>query len=127
MSQTDSSGNLMRPWTQQNHPNNYAAAKEADAVFNSPLFEGKSMAEKLREVDKRMGIQPVQQGGQNVLGAGNLTRGKPNGNIKLDPKIEDIAVKTKFAGRDPKLTPQDHINAWAKAVAKSQPKQGARR
>lgn len=126
MMQADTTGNLLRPWTQPNHPNNYAAAKEADAVFNSPMFADKSMADKLREVDRRMGIQTQQQNGQNVLPAGNLTRGKQTNNIKLDPKIADIAVKTKFAGRDPKLTSQDHINAWQKAVAKNQPKGASR-
>lgn len=124
MTQTDNSGNLLRPWTQPADSRNYAAALEAQAVFNSPMFHDKSMADKLREVDRRMGTQS-QPSGQNVLGAGNLTRGKPNSNIKLDPKIEDIAVRTKFAGKDPKLTAQDHINAWQKAVTKS--KGGARK
>lgn len=128
MSETDQTGNLKRSWTQQNDPRNYAAALEGQAVFNSPVWSDKPIADKLREIDRRMGIQQAQAaGGQNVMPGGNLTRGKPANTIKLDPKIEDVAVKTKFAGRDPKLTPQDHINAWQKAVAKSQPKQGARR
>lgn len=130
MSETDNSGNLKRPWTSESDPRNYAAALEGQAVFNSPLFANKSVAEKLREIDRRMGLMENQNAGQNVLPSGNLTRGKQSNNlasIKLDPKIEDLAVRQKFAGRDPKFTAQDHIDAWKKAVIKSQPKQGARR
>lgn len=122
MSETDATGNLKRPWTQGNDPRNYAAALEGQAVFNSPTWADKPIADKLREVDRRMGLQTQQQTtGQNVLGAGNLTRGKQTNNIKLSPEIEKLAVKTKFGGPKAK-SDQDHIEAWKSAVLKSQSK-----
>lgn len=122
MAETDATGNLKRPWTQGNDPRNYAAALEGQAVFNSPNWSDKPIADKLREVDRRMGLQTQQQTtGQNVLGAGNLTMGKQNNNIKLPPEIEKIAVRTKFGGPKAK-SDQDHIEAWKKAVLKSQSK-----
>lgn len=125
MMETDTSGNLKRPWTNENDPRNYAAALEGQAVFNSPLFADKSVADKLREIDRRMGIQAQQTGGQNVLPPGNLTRGAKTSNIKLTPEIERIAVKLKFGGSKAK-TDQDHIDAWKRAAAKSQTKGATR-
>lgn len=118
MEETDQTGNFKRPWASDtSDPKNYAAALEAQAVFNSPLYANKPMAEKLREVDRRMGIQqqPVRS---NVLPAGNLTNGVRTNTIKLDPAIEKIAIRTKFGGPKAK-SDQDHIDAWKKAVAKS--------
>lgn len=122
MSETDTSGNLRRPWTNGYDPRNALAIQHGEIVFKDPLFANKPIAEKFREIDRRMGVINAQTNGQSVLGAGNLTKGgKPNNinSIKLDPKIEDVAVRTKFAGKDPKLTAQDHINAWKKAAVKS--------
>lgn len=122
MSETDTGGNLKRPWTQPDNPRNQAAALQAQAVFTDPEYAAKPVAEKLREIDRRMGLQTTQSTqGQNVLGAGNLTRGNRNNNInsvKLDPSIEKIAIRTKFGGPDAK-TDQDHVDAWKKAVLKS--------
>lgn len=129
MSETDTTGNLKRSWTNANDPKNYAAALEGQAVFNSPQWADKPIADKLREIDRRMGTQTTQAtGGQNVLPAGNLTRGsKPNniGNVKLDSDIEKLAIKTKFGGPKAK-TDQDHVDAWKRAVLKSNAK-GAKR
>lgn len=121
MGETDANGNLRRPWTSTGDPRNYSAALEAQSVLNNPLYATKPLTEKLKEIDRRMGLQTAQPQ-TNVLSGGNLTRGKPTSNIKLDPKIEDLAVRMKFAGKDPKLTAQDHIGAWKKAVEKSQAK-----
>lgn len=118
MGETNPDGNFKRSWVNANDPRNFEASKVAEAVLNSPLFVDKPMMEKLKEIDKRMGMTMPQPSGQNVLPPGNLTRGKPSSNIKLDPKIEQIAVRMKFAGADPKLTSQDHINAWKKATVK---------
>lgn len=125
MAETDQSGSLKRPWTQQTDPRNYSAALEAQAVFNSPLYADKSMVDKLREVDRRMGIQTQQQGGQSVLPAGNLTRPSKTNNIKLSPEIEKLAIRTKFGGPKAK-SDQDHIEAWKRAVTKSQSKGATR-
>ncbi len=122
IAETDQNGNAKRPWASNpNDERNYAAALEAQAVFNSPLFANKPIAEKLREVDRRMGIQ-TQPARSNVLGAGNLTNGNKPNNIKLDPAIEKIAIRTKFGGPKAK-SDQDHIDAWKQAVAK----QGSRK
>lgn len=118
ISETDQNGNFKRPWASDpGDPRNYAAALEAQAVFNSPLFANKPIAEKLREVDRRMGIQ-AQPSRANVLGAGNLTNGSKPNNIKLDPAIEKIAIRTKFGGPKAK-SDQDHVDAWKRVVAKS--------
>lgn len=122
VSETDQSGNLKRPWTSGDDMRNQAAVLEGKAVMENPNYATKPLAEKLREIDRRMGLVNQQTNGQSVLGAGNLTKGGKTSNlnnIKLDPKIEDIAVKLKFAGKDPKLTAQDHISAWKKAAVKS--------
>lgn len=135
MAETDTTGNLKRSWTQQNDPMNYAAALEGQAVFNSPMWANRPIADKLREIDRRMGIQQAQaMGGQNVMPGGNLTRGKPTNTIKLNPDIERVAIRTKFAATNPKLTSQqraaltdrDHVEAWKQVVYKSQSK-GAKR
>lgn len=119
MSETDDTGNLKRPWTQENDQRNYAAALEGQAVFNSPQWVDKPIGEKLKEIDRRMGIkQQNNSGGQNVLSAGNLTRGTRTNNITLTPDIERVAIRTKFGGPSAK-TDQDHVEAWKKAVAKS--------
>lgn len=119
MGETGQDGNLKRPWTSSGDPRNQAAAYEAQAVLNSPFYAGKPLIEKLKEIDRRMGVQTQQTTQTNVLQGGNLTRGKATSNIKLDPKIEDLAVRMKFAGKDPKLTAQDHVSAWKRAVEKS--------
>lgn len=118
MAETDQNGNPKRPWaTNPSDPRNYAAALEAQAVFNSPSFVNKSIADKLREVDRRMGVQ-TQAGRTNVLPSGNLTNPAKTNNIKLDPAIEKIAIRTKFGGSKAK-SDQDHVEAWKRAVAKS--------
>lgn len=118
MEETDPMGNFKRPWASDpSDPKNYAAALEAQAVFNSPLYASKPISEKLKEVDRRMGIQ-TQAPRSNVLPAGNLTNGIRTNTIKLDPAIEKIAIRTKFGGPKAK-SDQDHIDAWKKAVAKS--------
>lgn len=119
MAETDASGNLLRPWVNASDPRNLKAAKITEGVLNDPDFMNRPLRDKLKEVDRLMGVQTQTQApAQNVLGAGNLTRGRQNNNIKLDPKIEQIAVRLKVAGNDPKFTAQDHINAWAKAQQK---------
>lgn len=126
MGETDSSGNIKRSWTQEGDPRNYEAALIGKAVFESPLYSNKSMVEKLKEIDRRMGM-PVQQqsGGQNVLGTGNLTRGNQRSNIKLTDVERTIAIRTKFAGSKAK-SDEDHAAAYLQAKIKSQPKGASR-
>lgn len=122
--ETDDTGNFKRPWVNAHDIKNTVAAIEGRAVFENPAFAQKSFAEKLREIDRRMGMTAPQQNNQQVLGAGNLTRGNKNSTIQLDPAIEKLAVRTKFGGPKAK-TDQDHIDAWKRAVQKSS--KGAKR
>lgn len=125
MNQRDPNGNSLRPWVNSGDIRNSKAALIGRAVFEDPDNAGKSFAEKLKEIDKMMGVQPMQTNGQNVLGNGNLTRGKQTNNIKLSPEIERIAIRTKFGGPKAK-SDQDHIDAWKRAAQKSQSKGASR-
>lgn len=131
-SQSDDVGMKLRPWTEPTHPMNAAAAIEGRAVFENPAFKNKTFAQKLQEIDRRMGTQT--QGSQNnaVLGSGNLTRGERKQIIALSPQIERMAIRTKFAANNPKLTPQqkaslkdsDHIEAYRQVMIRNQQKGG---
>lgn len=111
--ETDQNGNLVRPWTLQHDGRNAAAGAEGRAVFSNPVYQNKPFAERLKEIDRRMGVsnQKVQQG---VMPAGNLTGNSKTSNIRLSTNQENIAVKTKFAG--PNKSNADHIEAYRKEV-----------
>lgn len=115
-SQTDQNGNSLRPWLNTSDMRNHSAAIEGQAVFNNPSFANKSFAEKLNEIDRRMGMAN-RQNGQSVLGGGrNLTTPRQGSNIKLSPQIEKVAVRTKFAG--PGKSDAQHIEAYKTQMAK---------
>lgn len=119
--ETDMNGNLMRPWVNERDPRNMAAAAEGKAVFSNPSYQQKPFSERLKEIDRRMGLQQ-QQTNQGVLPSGNLTRGGKTSNIKLSSWAEDLAVKTKFAGSGKSRA--DHIEAYRAQMAEVR---GARR
>lgn len=113
-------GESVRPWAFASDPRYQAALIESRAVFTNPNFANKSVAEKLKEVDRRMGVmdrQPQQavMGSSNGAGA-NLTRGSRNdiNNVKIDPKIEKMAVYHQFAG--PGKTKDEHIAAYKRQI-----------
>lgn len=114
VNETDQYGNLVRPWTGERDSRNSSAAAEGKAVFSNPVYQNKPFAERLKEIDRRMGMtnQQMQQG---VLPAGNLTRGGKNSNVKLSSYAENLAIKTKFAG--PGKSNSDHIEAYRKQMA----------
>lgn len=114
VNETDNYGNSVRPWTNETDARNAAAAAEGKAVFSNPAYRNKPFAERLKEIDRRMGLTN-QQSQQGVLPAGNLTRGGKNSNIKLSTYAENLAVKTKFAG--PGKTNADHIEAYRKQIS----------
>lgn len=114
VSETDQYGNLVRPWTSERDVRNGAAAAEGKAVFTNPTYQNKPFAERLKEIDKRMGIAN-KQSQQGVLPAGNLTGNSKTSNIKLSAQAESLAVRTKFAG--PGKSNADHIEAYRKQVA----------
>lgn len=120
----DHNGSPVRSWAKDTDPNFQNALIEARAVFNNPRFAGKSINEKLAEVDKRMGVTR-QSPNQNVMGANLTTQKKPN-RMSLSPEIEKLAIRTKFGGPKAK-TDQDHIDAYRKQLekVKSSPQRGA--
>lgn len=120
-SETDDFGNLKRPWVNQSDIRNQPAAVIGRAVFTSPVYANKTWAEKLREVDRLMGLQPTQAPQQGVLPAGqsrNLTGANKSSNVKLTPYQEQVAVRTKFGGSKAK-SDEDHKEAYRQAVIKS--------
>lgn len=125
ISEADDSGQLKRPWTNQADLRNSTAAFEGRAVFSNPAFANKTFAEKLREIDRRMGIQTQSTNGQNVLPNGNLTRSGKTNNVKLTDYEMKIAEKTKFGGSKAKSI-ADHHEAYRQAKIKSQQKGATR-
>lgn len=117
----DDTGNLIRPWVNERDMRNTTAAYEGRAVFSNPSMQNKPFADKLREIDKRMGLAQ-RQANQSVMGAGNLTGNAKSSNVKMSPWAEDLAVKTQFAGKG--KSRQDHIEAYRKQIAETK---GARR
>lgn len=120
-SETDDFGNLKRPWVNQADIRNSNAAVVGRAVFTSPVYANKTWAEKLREVDRLMGLPASQTPQQGVLPAGqsrNLTGANKTSNVKLTPYQEQVAVRTKFGGSKAK-TDDDHKEAYRQAVIKS--------
>jgi len=120
-SETDEYGNPRRAWLNDSDPRNIAAASEGRAVFNNPAYANMTFAQKLQEIDRRMGIKMQNQTGQNVLPSGNLTQPRKNSNVKVTDYEAKIAVKTKFGGSKAK-SDADHIEAWRQAKIKSQQK-----
>lgn len=114
-SETDENGNLLRPWVNAADFRSRDAVMEGSAVFNKSSFVNKPFADKLKEIDRRMGIENQRATG-GVLPGGNLTRGKSTNTIKLSPQEEHIALKTRFAG--PGKSSQEHIEAYRKQIAK---------
>lgn len=114
VNETDQNGNLVRPWTNERDPRNQSAAAYGKAVFSNPAYQNKPFAERLKEIDRNMGIAN-RQGQQNVLSTGNLTGNTKNSNVKLSLYAESVAVKTKFAG--PGKSNADHIEAYRKQMA----------
>jgi hypothetical protein len=126
--ETDEAGMPLRPWainrgTETRPDTQYLAAlAEANAVINSPRFANLSMAEKMAEVDRRMGVKPTSR--QNVMGGG-LTSGRKSAKIMLSPDAERLAVRMKMGGPNAK-SDADHIAAYIKAKEASTQK-GARK
>lgn len=128
INERDQSGTAVRPWAVSRTPDNPTndpvyrrALIEMAAVFDeaSP-YANLSMEQKLSELDKRMGVQRSQPE-QAVLG-GNLTTHKKSATLRLTPKQQEIAIRTKFAG--PGKSEADHIAAYRKQI--EQTKRGGR-
>lgn len=127
-SETDERGQPLRPWARTENPEDpdpdfvkaYIITKRVAA--QNP---GKSMNQILAEVDKQMGVKTASlNGSQNVMG-GNLKTQSKNRTIRLTPKQQEIAVRTKFGGSKAK-SDAEHIEAYRKQIEKIQSQKGAR-
>lgn len=114
----DESGMLQRPWaynrgTLENPDKQYLAAlAETRAVLLSPLYAEASMAEKMAEVDRRMGVKK-QASRQTVMGGG-LTGNRKTNTLRLTPQQEEIAVRMKLGG--PKATREQSLDLYKKQL-----------
>jgi hypothetical protein len=95
----DASGQSLRPWAKTRNPKEPTADPlyrraliEAAAVFDeaSP-FAGKTTAEKLAEVDRRMGLTR-NSNSQTVIG-GQLTNARKPQKLTLSPDAQRLALK----------------------------------
>lgn len=114
-SESDEQGNPVRPWAKTADPSDpdpdfIKALAVTNKVFKQ--FPYRTTAENLAEVDKRMGTKQ-KANGQTVMG-GSLTTFPKKQTIRLQPEIERMAVRTKFAG--PGKTDAEHISAYRKEV-----------
>lgn len=120
--ETDEAGEPLRPWAHASDPQYNSALIEAKAVFSNPKFARKSMAEKLEEVDRRMGLER-KEAAQEVMPSGrpsaNLTRANGNRNmrgVQISDRAASMAVRTKFAG--PGKSNDEHIEAYRQQIAR---------
>jgi len=117
----DDRGNLVRPWVNANDARSMQANRVGQAVWSSPALEGRGIQDKLSEIDRLMGVENRRaQQTQNVMGA-NLTpqnKSVNNQRVNVSDDIARLAVRTKFAGNDPKLTDKDHVDAYRKQLEK---------
>lgn len=135
--ETDERGQPLRPWAvsraqQGQDPTTDARYRRAvtiaaeifddDPESGNP-FAGRSVSDKLAEVDRRMGITR-NQGGQNVMAGGQLTNTRKSSKITLTPEAQKIALRYKFAG--PKGSDADHLEAYRKQIEKVNSRKGAR-
>lgn len=125
----DDNGRLLRPWTvnKSNDPDKpdpefMEGLAEAHAVFTNKRYANWTMAQKMAELDKRMGVEPPK-GGQSVMG-GNFTS-RPKGNkITLSQKQQEIAVRTKYGSSKGAKSDSEYMEAYRKQIEKV--KTGAR-
>lgn len=123
-------GNVLRPWAHNNNPSDpdpdyVKALLISKQVFTNPQYMGMTAAQKLAEVDKRMGISPRNtQGGQQVMSA-NLTNGRRSGKLSLSDEQKKIAVRMKSGGSKAK-SDSDHIEAYRKQLETIGNKRSAR-
>lgn len=121
--ETDEAGNPIRPWA-NNNGNNAAEYAEAEAqmaiILTNPKYKSLSIDKKLEILDQRMGLSKKSNNGQTVMGA-NLTQQKKSGRVTLSPKMQEIAIRTKFGGSKAK-SDSDHIEAYRKQLETVQSK-----
>ncbi len=83
-------GNYMRPWAQRGHPDLQVALQEAEVIWTSPKFANKTVEEKMKELDRRMGTPQRKQGSSVLSGGGNQ---KTQQGAQLTPAEQQVAVR----------------------------------
>jgi hypothetical protein len=117
-SETDDTGNTIRPWTINNggpedpDPDFVKAAMIADQFYRKN--PSASLNQVLAHVDTKMGVQ--KPSGQTVMG-GNLTRPTKAAKISLTPKQQEIAVRTKFGSNKGAKSEAEYLEAYRKQLA----------
>jgi len=111
----DATGMPLRPWAKNRgtetdpDPMFMHALFETQAVMSNPAYANMDYAQKLAEVDRRMGVKKTG-GSQTVMG-GNLTGASKPSKLSLSPEQERIAVRMKVGGSKAKSN-ADHIAAY---------------
>lgn len=119
--ETDERGNILRPWAvdKSGNPNRPDPDFVKAALIAQQVWEdnpNRTAQQNLEEVDRIMGVRKTNVN-QNVMGGG-LTGRQKSSNIRLTPKQQEIAVRTKFGG--PGKSDADHIDAFRKQIEKVQ-------
>lgn len=113
-SETDSSGNPLRPWASEGHPMYAAAFQEAKNVYTNPRYKNMTPEQKVAEIDRRMGYQP-RQTAQTVMGGGLTPRAKTT-KISLTPEQELFAKKSKFGSHRGAKSDAEYIEHYKKQL-----------
>jgi hypothetical protein len=123
--EADEYGEPLRPWALASDPEYVSAVAIARSIMSpeNKKFAKKSMAEKLAEVDRRMGLER-QQPRQEVMPSGrgtggDLTRANGKGNmrgVQMSENAVKLAIHHKMAG--PGKSNDEHIEAYRQQIAK---------
>lgn len=110
MHEKDASGELLRPWMNQNHPKyNYVEAQLNSILVRQETEQGwYDMDKALDELDQIMmkptkSAKPAPKPGPDPMGGSNLTNSQQRAKMKLSPQEEAMAYKLG-------LTPDAYLN-----------------
>jgi len=117
-SETDESGQPLRPWAFSTDPRHHRALGYAKQIFADPEFQSYTIEEKMAELDRLMNAKPQQQ--QRPTAAARATipqamrqQSSPNGNVvRLTEQEKRVAIMLKSGGVNAK-SDSDHIKAYA--------------
>lgn len=101
MDEKDENNRPVRPWAYTQDPLHPSkeyqdALAELRSVFGSTRYENLDLAQKLTEIDRRMGI--ARNSGSQVVLGGNLTTARKSSKLSLTPEMETVAKRIKLAG-----------------------------
>lgn len=126
MNETDNSGNPVRAWKDENSNDFEQAELETKAVFLGAKYQHLTLAQKLMEIDRRMGLNTKQNNTSQAVLGGSLNQPNKNARITLSPRQQQLAVKTRFGGPSAK-SDAEHIEAYRKSIENLQKNSNQRR